>query len=141
MKCDEAGGCPFLTIHRYVIDNNERKVNYCRRSEFEKVCRYELQYKRCHLDPSHFALIRAMLSGVFDCDHCHFKYLDDKMLERDCDFSRIGCRGCVQWQPRPEKPCPDCGGEGRIRRYGRDKLNYYVGCFDYCPTCHGKGEA
>lgn len=64
MKCEENGECPFVVYRTYSLGGDKTKTDlYCKRDEFECECRYELQYKRCHLTPADFPIIRAMIAG------------------------------------------------------------------------------
>lgn len=38
------------------------------------------------------------------------------------------------------KDCPKCGGWGRIWKYYETETYFYLGIYEVCPICKGKGK-
>ena len=75
---DKCHGCP---LDLPISLNNKGKYN-CGRND-------------CHLTPDHKRIIKAMIRGVFDCDHCKWLGKCDPSPTDPEEF-------CAAWQERKE---------------------------------------
>lgn len=104
-KCDDphAGkcqDCPLLCQQCA----NEYWPWYCS----EKMTRWtdreaDVVEQKCHLDPSMFPLLRAMLRGEWKCKKC--RNWDSRYKECHLDHE-LYQYPCGRWKPQ-DKPCPD----------------------------------
>jgi hypothetical protein len=97
MKCE---GCPF--------HQERRREHQCWITpSYVKRCADELRYKRCHLTPADFPIIRAMIAGEWKCESCKaYRERGDYCCEWEVAFApELGRERwpCKAWQPREEE--------------------------------------
>jgi rubrerythrin len=89
---------------------------------------------RGKVTPEQLTIIKAVLSGIFNCAHCHFGFEDGSswyQCRENKEYVPTPPFGfCHLWKPE-DTPCPTCGGRGKMYHCPACEVEMK------CPTCEG----